>query len=127
MENVNMKRVLLAGGIILVVGIGIVWKCLDGQKMDLKKLPTDELNDLRKKLHEAVLSPNSDQESKIDSNRIIEIIDNIIRARDPVDLKNYVFPLMVVICIASSAKFCFNLTCDFGIKAKGCFKIIRRE
>ena len=92
MENVNMKRVLLAGGIILVVGIGIVWKCLDGQKMDLKKLPTDELNDLRKKLHEAVLSPNSDQESKIDSRKLIDIIDNIIRTRDPVDMKNYVFP-----------------------------------
>ena len=92
MKNVNTKRILLAGGIILIVGIGVVWKCWDGQKIDLKKLPTDELNDLRKKLHEVVLSPNSDQESKIDSRKLIEIIDNILRTRDLVDMKKYVFP-----------------------------------
>ena len=92
MEVAKLKKILLAGGIILIVGIGVVWKCWDGQKIDLKKLPTDELTNLRNKLHEVVLSPNSDQESKIDSTRIIETIDNIIRTRDPVDMKNYVFP-----------------------------------
>ena len=59
---------------------------------DPKKLSTDELKTLRDKFQEVLLSPNSDQESKIDSIKWIDVIDKIIRARDPVDMKNYVFP-----------------------------------
>ena len=88
----NLKKILLTGGVVLLIGAGIAWKCWDGQKIDLKKLPTDELNNLRNKLHEIVLSPSSDQESKIDCRKWIEIIDNIIRARNPVDTKNYIYP-----------------------------------
>ena len=92
MEKENIKKILLAGGVVLIIGIGVIWKCWDGQKIDLKKLPTNELNDLRDKLQDVLLSPNSDQETKIDSRKLIDIIDNIIRTRDPVDMKNYVFP-----------------------------------
>ena len=60
------KKILLAGGIVLLIGIGVAWKCWDGKKIDLQKLSTDELNDLRNKLQEILLSPNSDQESKIE-------------------------------------------------------------
>lgn len=92
MEKAKLKRILLAGGIILVIGVGVIWKCWDGQKIDLKKLSTEELKSLRDKLQEVLLSPNSDQEAKIESGNCIRIIDNIIRARDPIDMKNYVFP-----------------------------------
>ena len=92
MEKTKLQKILLAGGIVLVIGIGVVWKCWDGQKIDLKKQSTEELKNLRDKLQEMLLSPDSDQESKIDSRKLIEIIDNIIRARNPVDMKNYVFP-----------------------------------
>lgn len=97
MEKAKLKRILLAGGIILVIGVGVIWKCWDGQKIDLKKLSTEELKNLRDKLQEVLLSPNSDQEAKIESGNCIRIIDNIIRARDPVDLKKsnvfYVHPI----------------------------------
>lgn len=92
MEKANIKRILLAGGAIILISIGVIWKCWDGQKIDLKKLSTDELKILRDKFQEVLLSPNSDQESKIDSIKWIDVIDKIIRARDPVDTKNYVFP-----------------------------------
>lgn len=88
----KLKRILLAGGVVLLIGIGVAWKCWNGQRIDLHKLSTDELTDLRNKLQEVLLSPNSDQESKIDSGKWINVIDNIVRARNPVDMKNYVFP-----------------------------------
>lgn len=92
MEKANLRNIIIAGGVLLTIGVGVAWKCWDGQRIDLKKLPTDELNGLREKLHEVALSPNSDQKSKTDSRKLIDVIDNIIRARDPVDVKNYVFP-----------------------------------
>ena len=92
MEKANVKKIVLAGGTVLIIGIGIVWKCWDGQKIDLKKLPINELNNLRKKPHKTLLSPNSDQETKIDARKLIEIIDNIVNARNPVDTKNYIYP-----------------------------------
>lgn len=92
MEKASIKKILLTGGAILLISLGVIWKCWDGQKIDLKKLSTDELKILRDKFQEVVLSPNSDQESKIDSIKWIDVIDKIIRARDPVDMKNYVFP-----------------------------------
>lgn len=91
-DTAKLKRILLAGGVVLLIGIGIAWKCWNGQRIDLHKLSTDELTDLRNKLQEVLLSPNSDQESKIDSGKWINVIDNIVRARNPVDMKNYVFP-----------------------------------
>lgn len=91
-DTAKLKRILLAGGVVLLIGIGVAWKCWNGQRIDLHKLSTDELTDLRNKLQEVLLSPNSDQESKIDSGKWINVIDNIIRARNPVDMKNYVFP-----------------------------------
>ena len=92
MEKANLRNIIIAGGVFLTIGVGVAWKCWDGQRIDLKKLPTVELNDLREKLHEVVLSPNSDQESKIDSRKLIEIIDKIIGARNSIDTKNYVYP-----------------------------------
>lgn len=92
MEKANIRRFFLAGGAILLISIGVIWKCWDGQKIDLKKLSTDELKTLRDKFQEILLSPNSDQESKIDSIKWIDVIDKILRTRDPVDMKNYVFP-----------------------------------
>lgn len=92
MEKASIKKILLTGGAILLISLGVIWKCWDGQKIDLKKLSTDELKTLRDKFQEVLLSPNSDQESKIDSIKWIDVIDKIIRARDPVDMKNYVFP-----------------------------------
>ena len=91
-DTAKLKRILLAGGVVLLIGIGVAWKCWNGQRIDLHKLSTDELTDLRNKLQEVLLSPNSDQESKIDSGKWINVIDNIVRARNPVDMKNYVFP-----------------------------------
>ena len=91
-NTAKLKRILLAGGVVLLIGIGVAWKCWNGQRIDLHKLSTDELTDLRNKLQEVLLSPNSDQESKIDSGKWINVIDNIVRARNPVDMKNYVFP-----------------------------------
>lgn len=91
-DTAKLKRILLAGGVVLLIGIGVAWKCWNGQRIDLHKLSTDELTDLRNKLQEVLLSPNSDQESKIDSGKWIDVIDNIVRARNPVDMKNYVFP-----------------------------------
>lgn len=92
MEKASIKKLILTGGAILLIGIGVVWKCWDGQKIDLKKLSTDELKTLRDEFQEVLLSPNSDQESKIDSIKWINVIDNIVRARNPVDMKNYVYP-----------------------------------
>ena len=92
MEKANIRNIIVAGGAILLIGIGVIWKCWDGQKIDLKKLSTDELKILRDKFQEVLLSPNSDQESKIDSIKWIDVIDKILRTRDPVDMKNYVFP-----------------------------------
>lgn len=91
-KTAKLKKIVLASGIILLVGIGIAWKCWDGQRIDLKKLSTDELKELRDKLQEVLLSPNSEQEAKIDSIKWINVIDNIVRVRDPVDMKTYVFP-----------------------------------
>ena len=91
-KTAKLKKIVLAGGIILLIGIGIAWKCWDGQRIDLKKLSTDELKELRDKLQEVLLSPSSEQEDKIDSIKWINVIDNIVRARDPVDMKTYVFP-----------------------------------
>lgn len=91
-KTAKLKIIVLAGGIILLIGIGIAWKCWDGQRIDLKKLSTDELKELRDKLQEVLLSPSSEQEDKIDSIKWINVIDNIVRARDPVDMKTYVFP-----------------------------------
>ena len=91
-KTAKLKKLVLAGGIILLISIGIAWKCWDGQKIDLKKLSTEELKELRGKLQEVLLSPNSEQEDKIDSIKWINVIDNIVRARDPVDMKTYVFP-----------------------------------
>lgn len=91
-KTAKLKKIVLAGGIILLIGIGIAWKCWDGQRIDLKKLSTDELKELRDKMQEVLLSPNSEQEAKIDSIKWINVIDNIVRARDPVDMKTYVFP-----------------------------------
>ena len=91
-KTAKLKKIVLAGGIILVVAIGIAWKCWNGQRIDLKKLSTDELKELRNKLQEVLLSPNSEQEAKIDSIKWINVIDNIVQARDPVDMKTYVFP-----------------------------------
>lgn len=86
------KKLLFAGGLVLLVGIGIVWKCWDGQKIDLRKLSTDELKELREKFQDVLLSPNSDQESKIECINWINVIDNIVRRRDPVDRTNYIYP-----------------------------------
>ena len=91
-KTAKLKKIVLAGGIILLIGIGIAWKCWDGQRIDLKKLSTDELKELRDKLQEVHLSPSSEQEDKIDSIKWINVINNIVRARDPVDMKTYVFP-----------------------------------
>ena len=91
-KTAKLKIIVLAGGIILLIGIGIAWKCWDGQRIDLKKLSTDELKELRDKLQEVLLSPSSEQEDKIDSIKWINVINNIVRARDPVDMKTYVFP-----------------------------------
>ena len=91
-DTAKITRILLAGGVVLLIGIGVAWKCWNGQRIDLHKLSTDELNDLRNKLQDVLLSPTSDQESKIDSGKWINVIDNIIRARNPVDMKAYVFP-----------------------------------
>lgn len=91
-KTAKLKKIVLASGIILLIGIGIAWKCWDGQRIDLKKLSTDELKELRDKLQEVLLSPNSEQEAKIDSIKWINVIDNIVRTRDPVDMKTYVFP-----------------------------------
>jgi len=91
-KTAKLKKIVLAGGIILLIGIGIAWKCWDGQRIDLKKLSTDELKELRDKLQEVLLSPSSEQEDKIDSIKWINVIDNIVRARDSVDMKTYVFP-----------------------------------
>lgn len=91
-KTAKLKKIVLAGGIILLIGIGIAWKCWDGQRIDLKKMSTDELKELRDKLQEVLLSPSSEQEDKIDSIKWINVIDNIVRARDPVDMKTYVFP-----------------------------------
>ena len=88
----KLKKFALAGGIILLFGIGIAWKCWDGKRINLKKLSTDELRELRNKLQEVLLSPNSEQVAKNDSIKWINIIDNIIRARNPVDMKTYVYP-----------------------------------
>lgn len=85
MEKANLRNIIFAGSAILLIGIGVIWKCWDGQKIDLKKLSTDELKILRDKFQEVVLSPNSDQEAKIDSIKWINVIDKIIRTRDPVD------------------------------------------
>lgn len=91
-KTAKLRKIVLAGGIILLISIGIAWKCWDGQRIDLKKLSTDELKELRDKLQEVLLSPNSEQDAKIDSIKWINVIDNIVRARDPVDMKTYVFP-----------------------------------
>ena len=88
----RIKKVLIIGGIVLLIGIGVVWKCWDGKRLDLQKKSNDELKELRDKLQGVLLSPNSDQESKVDCIKWINVIDNITRARDPVDMKNYVFP-----------------------------------
>ena len=88
----KLKKILFVGGVLLLAGLGIAWKCWDGQRFDLKKLSTDELKDLRNKLQEVLLSPDSDQEAKKESSNCINVIDNIIRRRDPVDMENYVFP-----------------------------------
>ena len=88
----KIMKILSATGIILLIGVGIAWKCWDGQRFDLRKLSTDELKNLRDKLQEVILSPTSDQESKIDCIHWIDVIDNIVGARDPVDLKTYVYP-----------------------------------
>ena len=88
----NSKTVLLGCGFLLIVGIGIVWKCWDGKRVDLNKLSTDERNALRDKIHEMILSPDSDQEIKIEGRKWIDIIDNINRLHNPVDTKNYVYP-----------------------------------
>ena len=92
MEKASIKKILLTGGAILLISFGVIWKCWDGQKIDLKKLSTNELKTLRDKFQEVLLSPNSNQESKIDSIKWINVIDNIVRARDPVDMKNCVYP-----------------------------------
>ena len=92
MEKANLKKIIFAGGAMLLVSVGVIWKCWDGQKIDLKKLSTAELKTLRDKFQEILLSPNSDQESKINSIKWIDVIDKIIRTRNPVDMKNYVFP-----------------------------------
>lgn len=91
-KTAKLRKIVLAGGIILLISIGIAWKCWDGQRIDLKKLSTDELKELRDKLQEVLLSPNSEQDAKIDSIKWINVIDTIVRARDPVDMKTYVFP-----------------------------------
>lgn len=91
-KTAKLRKIVLAGGIILLISIGIAWKCWDGQRIDLKKLSTDELKELRDKLQEVLLSPSSEQDAKIDSIKWINVIDNIVRARDPVDMKTYVFP-----------------------------------
>lgn len=88
----KLKRIVWGCGIILVVGIGIVWKCWDGQRIDLKKLSMDELNELRDKLHEKVLSPDTDQEYKIECMKWRSVVDNIISDRNPVNCEDYVYP-----------------------------------
>lgn len=92
MEKGTITKILSASGIILLIGIGIVWKCWDGKRINLQKLSSDELKTLRDKLQEVLLSPSSDQESKIDCIHWINVIDNIVRARDPVDRKTYIYP-----------------------------------
>lgn len=91
-KTATLKKIALAGGIILLIGIGIAWKCWDDQRIDLKKLSTDELKELRDKLQEVLLSSNSEQQDKTDSIKWINVIDNIVRARNPVDMKTFVFP-----------------------------------
>lgn len=88
----TIKKIILAGGVVFLISVGVAWKCWDGQKIDLHKLSTDELSDLRDKLQGVLLSPDSDQDSKIDCGKWINVIDNIVRARNPVDIKNYVYP-----------------------------------
>lgn len=88
----SLKKILLTGGVVLLIGVGIAWKCWDGQKIDLKKLSIDERNDLRDKLQEILLSHSSSQEDKIECKKWIDIIDNLNRICNPVDMKNYVYP-----------------------------------
>ena len=91
-ETEKLKKILLTGGIILLIGIGVAWKCWDGQRVDLRKLSTDELKNLRDKLQEVILSPGNDQLFKNDCIKWRDIIDKMIRAREPVDMKTYIYP-----------------------------------
>lgn len=88
----TIRKALLVGGVVLLVGLGIVWKCWDGKKFNIHKLSDDELGQLREKLQGVLLSPNSDQEAKLECINWINVIDKIVQARNPVDRKSYVYP-----------------------------------
>lgn len=34
-DTAKLKRILLAGGVVLLIGIGVAWKCWNGQRIDL--------------------------------------------------------------------------------------------
>lgn len=91
-KKAKIRKIIFISGIVLLVGAGVVWKCWDNQRNDIRKLSNDELKDLRNKVQDVLLSPDSDQESKMDSIKWINVIDNMIRARDPIDMDDYVFP-----------------------------------
>ena len=88
----TIKKALIVGGVVLLVGLGIVWKCWDGKKFNIYKLSDDELGQLRAKVQDVLMSPNSDQEEKLECINWINIIDKIVQARNPVDRKDYVYP-----------------------------------
>ena len=91
-KKTKIRKIVFISGIVLLVGVGVVWKCCNNQRNDIRKLSNDELKVLRNKVQEVLLSPDSDQESKMDSIKWINVIDNMIRARDPIDMDDYVFP-----------------------------------
>lgn len=91
-KKTKIRKIVFISGIVLLVGVGVVWKCWNNQRNDIRKLSNDELKVLRNKVQEVLLSPDSDQESKMDSIKWINVIDNMIRARDPIDMDDYVFP-----------------------------------
>lgn len=91
-KKANIRKIIFISGFVLLVGAGVVWKCWGNQKNDIRNLSNDELKDLRNTVQDVLLSPDSDQEAKMESIKWINVIDNMIRARDPIDMDGYVFP-----------------------------------